>query len=149
MIKATIQQVFFVVFGYIVEHMNDESPCSPKSNCLNRELMIECNASSCPNGKNCLNQQFEKRDYPEMTVRYTADRGWGLIAKQKIIQGAFVIEYVGELIDKAELELRMQSKAKRKEENYYFLTLNGKVTIDAGPKGKTLDLQLLVPTLKE
>jgi [histone H3]-lysine36 N-dimethyltransferase NSD2 len=97
--------------------------------------MTECNPSTCPAGENCQNQQFKKRDYPKLAVCCATGRGWGLIAKQKILQGAFVIEYVGELIDNAELEHRMQSKADRKDENYYFLTINGNVTIDAGPKG--------------
>jgi hypothetical protein len=43
-------------------------------------------AGQSPTGKKCLNQQFKK---------------WGLKTKQKISQDAFVIEYVGELIDKA------------------------------------------------
>jgi SET domain-containing protein len=98
-------------------------------------MIFECNPITCPAGENCLNQQIKKMDYAKVDVRYTADRGWGLIAKQKILKGAFVIEYVGELIDNLVLKHRMQSKDKRKDQNYCFLTLEGKVTIDAGPKG--------------
>jgi hypothetical protein len=40
-----------------------------------------------------------------------------------------------ERIDKVELEHRMQLKAERKNENYYFLTITMSLTIDVGPKG--------------
>jgi [histone H3]-lysine36 N-trimethyltransferase len=82
--------------------------------------MTECNPSTCPGGKKCLNQQFKKRDYSKLPLCCTTSRGWVLKAKMKILQGAFVIEYVGELIDNAELEHLMRLKAEREDKNYYF-----------------------------
>jgi hypothetical protein len=35
---------------------NQESPCSPDSNCLNRILMKECIPSTCPTGEKCFSQ---------------------------------------------------------------------------------------------
>jgi hypothetical protein len=45
----------------------------------------------------------------------------------KILQCAFVIEYVEELIDNAELEHLMRLKAEGEDKNYYFLTINGNI----------------------
>lgn len=49
--------------------------------------------------------------------------------------GDFVIEYVGELIDDAELRRRISEMHEYNEENYYFLTIEQDRIIDAGPKG--------------
>lgn len=51
------------------------------------------------------------------------------------IAGDFVIEYVGELVDEAELWRRIDYMHQIKEENYYFLTITKDIVIDAGPKG--------------
>lgn len=51
------------------------------------------------------------------------------------IPGQFVIEYVGELIDDEEFRRRIEEMHKVKEENYYFLTIDKDIMIDAGPKG--------------
>lgn len=49
--------------------------------------------------------------------------------------GEFVIEYVGELIDDEEFRRRIIEMHDVKEENYYFLTIDKDIMIDAGPKG--------------
>lgn len=49
--------------------------------------------------------------------------------------GEFVIEYVGELIDDEEFRRRIEEMHDIKEENYYFLTIDKDIMIDAGPKG--------------
>lgn len=49
--------------------------------------------------------------------------------------GEFVIEYVGELIDDEEFRRRIVDMHDVKEENYYFLTIDKDIMIDAGPKG--------------
>lgn len=46
-----------------------------------------------------------------------------------------MIEYVGEMIDEAEYQRRMRRKHERKDENYYFLTIDKDRILDAGPKG--------------
>lgn len=46
-----------------------------------------------------------------------------------------MIEYVGELIDDEEFRRRIEEMHKVKEENYYFLTIDKDIMIDAGPKG--------------
>lgn len=113
----------------------DSDPCGPDSNCINRALMVECNPKSCPAGELCQNQCFEKRQYPSLAARRIPQKGWGLVAQEDIRQGQFVIEYVGEVISNEELERRLQHKVAQKDENYYFLTVDSELTIDAGPKG--------------
>lgn len=49
--------------------------------------------------------------------------------------GEFVIEYVGELIDDEEFRRRIIEMHDVKEDNYYFLTIDKDIMIDAGPKG--------------
>lgn len=46
-----------------------------------------------------------------------------------------MIEYVGELIDDEEFRRRIIEMHDVKEENYYFLTIDKDIMIDAGPKG--------------
>nr|XP_029730196.1 LOW QUALITY PROTEIN: probable histone-lysine N-methyltransferase Mes-4 [Aedes albopictus] len=114
---------------------SDNEPCGPDSNCLNRALLVECNPKLCPAGGSCQNQCFEKRQYPALAARRISQKGWGLVAQEDIRQGQFVIEYVGEVINNEELARRLQHKVTQKDENYYFLTVDSELTIDAGPKG--------------
>lgn len=111
------------------------NPCTAESDCINRVLMIECAPDVCPAGSKCQNQRFVQRNYPAMKPMYTDERGWGLKALELIGEGQFVIEYVGEVIDEAEYRLRLQQKQERKNEHYYFLTIDQNRMIDAEPKG--------------
>lgn len=113
----------------------DPDPCGYTSNCYNRILMIECNKTSCKAQSHCQNQLFQKHEYPTMEIFYTNGRGWGLRATEDIHRDQFVIEYVGEVIDKVELEKRMRAKEKNHDDNFYFLTMDRNLTIDAEPKG--------------
>lgn len=45
-----------------------EAPCGPDSECLNRLLMTECKPSTCKAKEKCLNQQFQRRQYPPVQV---------------------------------------------------------------------------------
>ena len=57
-----------------------EDPCGPDSDCINRHMLYECHPSVCPNGDRCLNQRFQRRQYPAAKSFRTDKRGWGLIA---------------------------------------------------------------------
>ncbi|CAH2059654.1 unnamed protein product, partial [Iphiclides podalirius] len=113
---------------------DDEDPCGPYSQCLNRMLLTEC-GPCCRAGPRCNNRAFERREYPRLTPYRTPQRGWGLKTLDHIRAGQFVIEYVGELIDEEEFKRRMVRKHEIRDENYYFLTLDKERMIDAGPKG--------------
>ncbi|XP_058175034.1 nuclear receptor binding SET domain protein-like [Anopheles ziemanni] len=114
---------------------DDEDPCGPTSSCINRTMMFECIPNTCPAKNRCSNQRFAKRIYPSLEVRHFADKGYGLVAKEAIARGAFVIEYVGEVINMAEFNRRIKEIQERKITNYYFLTVDPDMTIDAGTKG--------------
>lgn len=114
---------------------NDENPCGPESSCLNRVLYHECNPKVCPARERCQNQMFESRKSPRLDVIYMKERGFGLISREPIKAGSFVIEYVGEIIDDNEFRARMAQKSRDRDENFYFLSVEKDYIIDAGPKG--------------
>jgi len=101
--------------------------------CLNRLMMLECEPGSCPVGEKCKNQRFRKRQYPVCIPFRTENVGWGLRTTQDIKKGDFVIEYVGELIDEAECNRRMEIKMDKGDTTFYFLTIDKERIIDAGP----------------
>ncbi|OQR71797.1 putative histone-lysine N-methyltransferase Mes-4-like, partial [Tropilaelaps mercedesae] len=112
----------------------DRSPCDDVT-CLNRVLNVECR-SDCPVGERCQNQRFQRRLYKKTTTFLTSDgRGWGLRSDEAIRKGDFVIEYVGEVIDRDEMRLRLERLAVESDRNVYFLTADSKRIIDAGPAG--------------
>ncbi|XP_022225156.2 probable histone-lysine N-methyltransferase Mes-4 [Drosophila obscura] len=113
----------------------DEHPCGANSNCLNRMLFNECHPEYCLCGDRCENRMFETRKSPRMDVVYMNDRGFGLVCREPIAEGDFVIEYVGEVINQEEFQRRMLEKQTDRHENFYFLGVEKDFIIDAGPKG--------------
>lgn len=63
---------------------SDERPCAQESECVNRALQYECHSQVCAAAERCLNQSFNKRQYPKMEVIKTEKRGWGLKTKQDL-----------------------------------------------------------------
>ena len=55
-----------------------------------------------------------------MQVAMTNGRGWGLFIKEPVKKGAFIIEYVGELITMDEFKRRISDNNKRKVERYFL-----------------------------
>ncbi|OCT87673.1 histone-lysine N-methyltransferase, H3 lysine-36 specific [Xenopus laevis] len=113
----------------------DENPCGQDSECINRMLLYECHPSVCPAGERCQNQDFSKRQYPEVEIFRTLSRGWGLRCRTDIKKGGFVNEYVGEMIDEEECRARIRYAQEHDITNFYMLTLDKDRVIDAGPKG--------------
>ncbi|XP_066128400.1 histone-lysine N-methyltransferase, H3 lysine-36 specific isoform X5 [Saccopteryx bilineata] len=113
----------------------DENPCGIDSECINRMLLYECHPTVCPAGGRCQNQCFTKRQYPDVEIFRTLQRGWGLRTKTDIKKGEFVNEYVGELIDEEECRARIRYAQEHDITNFYMLTLDKDRIIDAGPKG--------------
>ena len=111
-----------------------ETPCSTED-CLNRMMMYECNSSNCKVGDKCCNQRFRKREYIKTKPFNTVQRGWGLRTQEDIKKGAFVVEYVGEIIDEEECSRRLEEKTAKNDHNFYFLTIDKDRIIDAGPSG--------------
>lgn len=65
----------------------------------------------------------------------TKSKGWGLFAKVDISPKKFIIEFMGEVIDNVEFDLRFKRAMANKEENYYFFALGQKLYIDAAALG--------------
>ncbi|KAF6209603.1 hypothetical protein GE061_015351 [Apolygus lucorum] len=114
---------------------DEEDPCGPDSDCINRLLLVECSPQICPAGEKCNNKNFEKRLYPPLAPFRTDYRGWGLKTIGPLKKGDFIIEYVGEMIDEDEYKRRLLEMQRSKDENFYFLTLDKDRMLDAGPKG--------------
>uniref|UniRef100_A0A1B0DB53 Histone-lysine N-methyltransferase n=1 Tax=Phlebotomus papatasi TaxID=29031 RepID=A0A1B0DB53_PHLPP len=108
--------------------------CGSQSSCCNRNLQIECTETNC-NLQSCENRRFVNREYPQTEIVLTPNCGFGLVAKEDIREGDFVIEYVGEILNEAEVERRIKYKREERNNVYYFLTLTKDLTIDAEHKG--------------
>uniref|UniRef100_A0AAX7VM72 Histone-lysine N-methyltransferase, H3 lysine-36 specific n=2 Tax=Astatotilapia calliptera TaxID=8154 RepID=A0AAX7VM72_ASTCA len=113
----------------------DENPCGIDSECINRMLMYECHPQVCAAGDRCQNQSFTKRQYTPVEIFRTLSCGWGLRGFSDIRKGAFISEYVGEVIDEEECRARIRHAQENDICNFYMLTLDKDRIIDAGPKG--------------
>lgn len=114
---------------------SDPSPCGNDSNCVNQLLFVECDPLTCPAKDKCQNQCFKNGPRYEFEIKFTGERGFGLYAKDKIPEHAFIVEYVGEVIDQSEFHVRFERAKANKEDNFYFLILGNSFYIDAGPYG--------------
>lgn len=108
----------------------DDNPCGLNTICLNVATNVAC-ASNCPAEALCRNQSFDRRTRSKVTIKYFGSKGYGLIASENIAKDTFIIEYLGEIINKKELEKRL----KQNMQNYYFMSLGNGLTIDAANYG--------------
>lgn len=113
---------------------NDPLPCGIDSDCILRTLHMEC-GERCPAGKSCQNQMLRNRQYANIYLKSVGNRGFGAFAGSDIEAGSLVIEYVGELVNKAEKNRRHQAKRARGDKDYYFMGIDGDLFIDAEPAG--------------
>jgi len=112
-----------------------EDGCTAESECLNRMLYFECNAKTCKAGAACQNQRIQKFQYKKAKAIKAEGKGWGLKSEEEIKSGDLVVEYVGELIDEATCQKRVQEYHENEISDYYFLTIDRDNIIDAYPKG--------------
>lgn len=94
-------------------------------NCMNRQVKIECNDDICSLGSKCGNRRLQNMDYAK-TIRFPEfEMGWGLKAGELIPEGALVIEYIGEVIDRDEMKKRMfnQRQNTPSDKDYYIMAL--------------------------
>eukprot|EP00250_Pteridium_aquilinum_P019301 c24385_g1_i2 orf=369-5060(+) len=103
--------------------------------CLNRMLSIECVAQTCPRGDSCSNQQFQRRLYTKVSWFRCGKKGFGLQVLEDVSKGAFIIEYVGEVLDMVSYEARQKEYALGGQKHFYFMTLSNSEVIDACVKG--------------
>eukprot|EP00232_Nephroselmis_pyriformis_P009501 CAMPEP_0182881104 /NCGR_PEP_ID=MMETSP0034_2-20130328/16974_1 /TAXON_ID=156128 /ORGANISM="Nephroselmis pyriformis, Strain CCMP717" /LENGTH=416 /DNA_ID=CAMNT_0025014127 /DNA_START=198 /DNA_END=1445 /DNA_ORIENTATION=- len=103
--------------------------------CCNRMLAVQCTPGYCPCGDQCGNMGFFKRDYSQIYEARSGKKGYGLFAGEDMKAGAFIIEYVGEVLEDhtySERKSIYQSQTKR---HYYFMSLGGSEVIDASLRG--------------
>jgi hypothetical protein len=98
--------------------------------CLNGMLNIECITGFCESGKECRNQRFQRRQYAKSEIRRAGLKGFGLFALEHIKKGAFIIEYVGEVLDEEEYLRRKEYYHSVGQRHYYFMNIgNGEVSV--------------------
>jgi SET domain-containing protein len=111
--------------------------CAPDSfcgeNCINRIMSYVC-GKDCPTGDNCTNRSLTKKKVPVTKVHYAGARGFGLMAMEDIAQGAFVIDYRGEVISMDTFIDRIHNDYSG-QRNFYALAYEGDEVIDAGMRG--------------
>eukprot|EP00698_Gefionella_okellyi_P000577 TRINITY_DN104_c0_g1_i1.p1 TRINITY_DN104_c0_g1~~TRINITY_DN104_c0_g1_i1.p1 ORF type:complete len:819 (+),score=188.65 TRINITY_DN104_c0_g1_i1:65-2521(+) len=113
--------------------------CSPGDacgdDCLNRLMMIECGARTCPAKHSCTNQNFQQRRYANLIVTEEPNKGWGLRTLARIRAGTFVIEYCGDIINHAEFQRRAHMRSADSADHFYFMSIANEEVIDASMKG--------------
>lgn len=113
----------------------DPSPCGIESNCQNALLKFECDPDLCPAQNMCRNKNFHRGAQFAFEVKMTQSNGWGLYAKEDIPSDQFIVEYMGEVVDKAEFDRRFESAKNNNADNYYFFALENGLYIDAAEYG--------------
>ena len=110
--------------------MPDGSACSDTT-CLNVASRYWCD-NNCDAGHTCANQPFSLRNSCKVSAFHTTDqRGWGLRADELIRKGSFIISYVGEILDRKALSLRLEEKRVKGDTEYYIMETNDDYFIDA------------------
>ncbi len=112
----------------------DDQPCNDDSSCVNRASLIECDPHTCPVGSLCKNQRLATCQEAKTTPFHTGERGWGLRVDQDLVAGDFVVEYIGEILDMNMCRERLEQYHENNIVNYYMLTLDGGLVIDASHK---------------
>jgi len=72
------------------------------------QARYECVRGYCSCGDRCQNQCFQRGSAVTIAVVDCERRGVGVIAMEKLSAGAFVGEYVGEVLSGAELQRRRE-----------------------------------------
>ncbi|CAO1379251.1 unnamed protein product [Diamesa hyperborea] len=111
--------------------IKDENPCGKNSACINRDLFYECNKLLCPAADKCQNQAMQKRNYANLSTVKTLNRGTGVETVDPLERGDFIIEYLGEVINATEFQQRFTQKVANVDKNFYFMSLNNNLYIDA------------------
>ncbi|KAK3777391.1 hypothetical protein RRG08_032495 [Elysia crispata] len=101
-----------------------------QDDCLNRMIYTECSPSTCPLGEDCGNQRIQKHEWaPGLVKVQTKDRGIGVVTKNAIKPGQFILEYLGEVVSETEFRRRMMEEYSE-ECHHYALHLDSGSLID-------------------
>ncbi|KAI3794534.1 hypothetical protein L1987_37166 [Smallanthus sonchifolius] len=97
-------------------------------------LLSSC-SSNCKCDQSCRNKPFHQRPMKKMKTVQTEKCGVGVVTEEDIMQGEFLIEYVGEVIDDKECEGRLWEMKSQGKTNFYLCEINRDMVIDATFKG--------------
>lgn len=91
----------------------DEEGCLvPEFNLLDPPMLFEC-SRACLCWNDCRNRVVQKGITCHLQLFRTQGKGWGVRTLQDIPQGAFVCEYIGEMLSDSEAD-------KREDDSYLF-----------------------------
>ena len=141
-VAKTYKKVKQNAFGDVKPASNiDPQPCMcsyPKeeeakgcsSDCINRMMYVECDPDICPSRERCSNQRMQKHDWSPGLQRFlTTNRGWGVRTTEKIAEGVFILEYIGEVVSHRLFRDRMSTMYKD-DPHHYCLNLDSRTVID-------------------
>ncbi|KAI5065088.1 hypothetical protein GOP47_0019783 [Adiantum capillus-veneris] len=123
-------------FGGKRDNFDDGVGCTCKSSCRDN---CECRAQSmscsrsCTCNEKCGNKPFRKEKRIKLVK--TRECGWGVQITEAVVQGEFIIEYVGEVINEAMCEERLWTLKERGDHNFYMCEIGKDFIIDATYKG--------------
>src|SRR5690606_5388051 len=83
----------------------------------------------------CQNMRFQKKEYADVSVIKTEFKGFGLRANTNLETGAFIYEYIGEVIDENRFRKRRVDYDKEGIKHFYFMSLGKNEFVDATKKG--------------
>ena len=109
---------------------NDKTAIGCGTDCLNRAILAECDAKTCPCGERCSNQRMQKHEWSPGLERFmTLNRGWGVRTTEPIKKGDFILEYIGEVVTKSTFNHRMATEYLN-DPHHYCLSLDSSKMID-------------------
>lgn len=109
--------------------------CGDSSDCINRATKMECPIDDCSCGSDCQNQRITRRQYADVSVIQTDRKGHGLRVNTVLPAGAFIYEYIGEVIGQSQFQRRLEQYDHEGIKHFYFMSLNKDEFIDATKKG--------------
>ena len=127
------------------EHCDCVDVCDDR--CMNRILCIECDDKTCKVRRkdgDCGNRLFSNRFYSK-TERIREDgMGFGLKAAENISSGRLVLEYLGEVIDDAQMRSRLENQRINapSDKDYYVMQLG--TTNNENERGSCYELLKLL-----
>ena len=108
-----------------------DSMCYKHCDCAKYDAVCKTDLCSC-DPELCQNRPFEK-PFPETFIKTSDVEGTGLFAGQDIPLGAWIIEYIGEVVNTTEYEHRSQYYAK--DNSNFVATSNYNFIIDPSRSG--------------
>lgn len=102
-----------------------DSKCG--ENCIDRICFVECDPKNCACNAGCANKVIQKKISIPVEVFITSGKGWGLKTMTNVKLGAFIIEYVGDVVTENEYKHRVETQYSMDIHHYALYLENGYV----------------------